>query len=111
PELWPDGNVSPNRLGWLDVPRRMADEAAELAAWASTIPHPTVVLLGMGGSSLGPAVLEAIRAAAGFGRRLVVCDTTHPATVGSVDFSDAFVLVSSKSGTTLEPNVLFAHAW
>ena len=21
--LWPDGNVSPNRLGWLDVPRRM----------------------------------------------------------------------------------------
>jgi glucose-6-phosphate isomerase/transaldolase/glucose-6-phosphate isomerase len=111
PELWPDGNVSPNRLGWLDVPRRMANEAAELAAWASTIPHPTVVLLGMGGSSLGPAVLEAIRPAGAAGRRLVVCDTTHPATVGSVDFSDAFVLVSSKSGTTLEPNVLFAHAW
>ncbi len=40
-----------------------------------------------------------------------MCDTTHPVTVSSLDLSDAFVLVSSKSGTTLEPNVLLAHAW
>ena len=44
-----------------------------------------------------------------FPRRLVVCDTTHPVTVDSLDLSDAFVLVSSKSGTTLEPNDLFAY--
>ncbi|HEY5023453.1 MAG TPA: hypothetical protein VII76_00630, partial [Acidimicrobiales bacterium] len=44
-------------------------------------------------------------------RRLVVCDTTHPATVSALDLSDAFVLVSSKSGTTLEPNALLGHAW
>ena len=111
--LWPEGNVAASRLGWLDVPHRMVAEADELANWAAGIPQSTVVLLGMGGSSLGPAVLEAIRdpAAAGGGRHLVVCDTTHPATVGSIDFSDAFVLVSSKSGTTLEPNVLLAHAF
>jgi hypothetical protein len=116
--LWPAGNVSPTRLGWLDVPRRMEAEAADLAAWASGIAQSTVVLLGMGGSSLGPAVLEAVLAATGTPggpgttrRRLVVCDTTHPATVSALDFSDAFVLVSSKSGTTLEPNVLLAHAW
>ncbi len=122
--LWPDGNVSADRLGWLEVPRRMAAEAADLAAWADGIEQGTVVLLGMGGSSLGPAVLDAIRplasgpaasSAAGSAagttrRRLIVCDTTHPATVAQVDFSDAFVLVSSKSGTTLEPNVLLAHA-
>ena len=30
--LWPEGNVSANRLGFLDVPRRMASEAADLAA-------------------------------------------------------------------------------
>ncbi|HUO48551.1 MAG TPA: hypothetical protein VMU09_06940 [Acidimicrobiales bacterium] len=115
--LWPPGNVSATRLGWLDVPRRMAQEAAELAAWASGIDQQTVVLLGMGGSSLGPAVLEAVLGAGADGprtpsrRRLVVCDTTHPATVGSLDLDDAFVLVSSKSGTTLEPEVLLAHAW
>ena len=105
--LWPEGNVAANRLGWLEVPRRMEAEAPDLARWAAGIDQQTVVLLGMGGSSLGPVVLEAGAA----GRRLVVCDTTHPATVGSIDFSDAFVLVSSKSGTTLEPNVLLAHAW
>lgn len=110
--LWPHGNVSPTRLGWLDSPRRMADEAAELAAWADDVEQSTIVLLGMGGSSLGPAVLQAVRAATGGGgRRLVVCDTTHPATVASLDLSDAFVLVSSKSGTTLEPNALLAHTW
>jgi hypothetical protein len=116
--LWPEGNVSANRLGWLDVPRRLAAEAADLAAWAAGIEQSTVVLLGMGGSSLGPAVLEAVLTATGTPggpgtsrRKLVVCDTTHPATVSSIDFSDAFVLVSSKSGTTLEPNVLLAHAW
>jgi hypothetical protein len=116
--LWPAGNVSANRLGWLDVPRRLAAEAAELAAWAAGIEQSTVVLLGMGGSSLGPAVLEAVLAATGTPggpgqtrRRLVVCDTTHPESVSSIDLSDAFVLVSSKSGTTLEPNVLLAHAW
>ena len=111
--LWPEGNVSANRLGWLEVPRQMADESKELASWASTIEQSTVILLGMGGSSLGPAVLEAVRATgpAGPHRRLVVCDTTDPTTVGGLDFSDAFVLVSSKSGTTLEPNVLFEHAW
>ncbi len=116
--LWPAGNVSANRLGWLDVPRRMAAEAEDLQAWAAGIEQSTVVLLGMGGSSLGPAVLEAVLAATGTPggpghgrRRLVVCDTTHPVTVGSLDLSDAFVVVSSKSGTTLEPNALLGHAW
>jgi hypothetical protein len=118
PRLWPAGNVSANRLGWLDVPRRMAAEAADLKGWAAGIEQSTVVLLGMGGSSLGPAVLDAVLSATGTPggpgttrRRLVVCDTTHPVTVSSLDLSDAFVLVSSKSGTTLEPHVLLAHAW
>ncbi len=109
--LWPPGNVSASRLGWLDVPRRMAAEARDLAAWASTIDQSTVVLLGMGGSSLGPAVLAAAPRSGGSGRRLVVCDTTDPTTVGGLELDDAFVLVSSKSGTTLEPTVLFDYAW
>ncbi|MHB8440015.1 MAG: glucose-6-phosphate isomerase [Acidimicrobiales bacterium] len=112
-DLWPAGNVSGQRLGWLDVPKLMAAQADDLAEFASGIEQSTVVLLGMGGSSLGPAVLGAAAQSEGpgNGRRLIVCDTTHPDTIGAIDLSDAFVLVSSKSGTTLEPNVLFAHAW
>ncbi len=113
PSLWPEGNVSSNRLGWLEVPQELAQEAKGLASWAASIEQSRVILLGMGGSSLGPAVLQAVRGLAGSpaGRTLVVCDTTDPQTVGGLDFSDAFVLVSSKSGTTLEPNVLLEHAW
>ncbi|MGH9151506.1 MAG: glucose-6-phosphate isomerase [Acidimicrobiales bacterium] len=103
--LWPEGNVSTSRLGWLTVAERMRAEAAELSAWASTIDAARVVLLGMGGSSLGPEVL---RAASG-GDRLVVLDTTHPETVASVDLDDAYFVVSSKSGTTQEVLSLLAH--
>jgi hypothetical protein len=110
--LWPEGNVSPNRLGWLDTPRRMLDEAKTLFSFAASIDQDTVVLLGVGGSSLGPAVLAAVRDNLGGhnGRRVVVCDTTDPATVASLPLEDAFIIVSSKSGTTLEPNVLFSYA-
>ncbi|MGH9063343.1 MAG: glucose-6-phosphate isomerase [Acidimicrobiales bacterium] len=111
--LWPEGSEAPTRLGWLDVPRRIEAEAKDLRAWAESIDQSHVVLLGMGGSSLGPAVLEAVRrSSGGWGdRRLTVLDTTDPATIEAVDTSDAFFLVSSKSGTTLEPQALFAHFW
>ncbi|MDP9071019.1 MAG: glucose-6-phosphate isomerase [Actinomycetota bacterium] len=105
--LWPEGNVAPSRLGWLAVPERMHHEAAELASWASTVEASKVVLLGMGGSSLGPEVL---RAAVG-SDRLVVLDTTEPETVSSVDLDDAFFLVSSKSGTTFEVKALLSYCW
>ncbi len=113
-DLWPAGNVAPTRLGWLEVPRMIMDQAKALTDWSAQIEQDQVVLLGMGGSSLGPAVLEAALAATGAGpkdrRRLVVLDTTDPATIASVDFSRSFMLVSSKSGTTLEVHTLLAHA-
>jgi Phosphoglucose isomerase len=110
--LWPPASVAPNRLGWLDAPRELEREAKELRRWAESIDQETVVLLGMGGSSLGPAVLAAFAEAFGTsnGRRLLVCDTTEPSTVASMPFEEAFIVVSSKSGTTLEPNVLFDYA-
>ncbi|HZT67657.1 MAG TPA: hypothetical protein VFA11_17850 [Acidimicrobiales bacterium] len=112
PSLWPVPNVAPERLGWLDVPRRMLGEARELSQWAAAVPHGRVVLLGMGGSSLGPEVLRATRdTLGGGGRELIVLDTTDPATIQSTSVEDAFFLVSSKSGTTLEVEALLARMW
>lgn len=105
--LWPDGNVSANRLGWLDIAARMRDEAADLQSWAAGVDAERIVLLGMGGSSLGPEVL---RAAVG-SDRLIVLDTTDPATVLGTPLGDSFFLVSSKSGGTLEVRALLAHCW
>ena len=112
PSLWPTPNVSGNRLGWLEVPRELERQAKRLKSFADSIDQETVVLLGMGGSSLGPAVLAAVRDALGAweGRRVIVCDTTDPRTVAGLPLEEAFILVSSKSGTTLEPNVLFDYA-
>ena len=105
--LWPEGNVAGNRLGWVDVLDRMEAEAEDLRAWADGIDATHIVLLGMGGSSLGPEVLRA-----GIGSdRLVVLDTTDPATVLGAPLGDSFFLVSSKSGTTLEVKALLAHCW
>jgi len=105
--LWPEGNVSATRLGWLDSPARMQAEADDLRSWAATVDAAHVLLLGMGGSSLGSEVLRA-----SFGdERLQVLDTTDPATVAAAPLDDTFFVVSSKSGTTLEVECLLAHCW
>jgi transaldolase / glucose-6-phosphate isomerase len=69
-----------------------------------------VVVLGMGGSSLGPEVLaETFARQPGF-PKLHVLDSTDPAQVRSmqarVDIADTLFIVSSKSGGTTEPNVM-----
>jgi len=92
----------------------MLGRSDALTAWANDVPEQRVILLGMGGSSLGPLVLAANNGRGGKftdGRRsLEVVDTTHPTTLRAVDFSDALVVISSKSGTTLETDLLFAWA-
>jgi transaldolase / glucose-6-phosphate isomerase len=105
--LWPKGNVAAKRLGWLEVADRMATQAPELQSWARSVDAERIVLFGMGGSCLGAEVLRAAHQS----ERLLVCDTTDPATVDAVPLDGSFFLVSSKSGTTLESNALLAHAW
>lgn len=105
--LWPADSAASRRLGWLDAPQSMADSASELMAWAATVDSSHIVVVGMGGSSLGPEVL---RAASG-SDRLIVLDTTDPATVLSTPLGDTTFVISSKSGGTLEVQALLAHCW
>jgi transaldolase/glucose-6-phosphate isomerase len=68
------------------------------------------VVLGMGGSSLGPEVLaETFAKKAGF-PKLHVLDSTDPAQVrtlqASINLANTLFIVSSKSGGTTEPNVM-----
>ena len=109
PTLWPEGNVSPTRLGWLDAAERYRSEVERLEKFAASVDASRILLLGMGGSSLGPLVLSRW----GEGRPVEVLDTTAPGEIARAtdDLSDAFILVSSKSGTTLEVHSLFEHCW
>jgi glucose-6-phosphate isomerase/transaldolase/glucose-6-phosphate isomerase len=105
-----------NRLGWLTVIDDMKDRTEELRAFATSVKNRgirDVVLLGMGGSSLGPEVL---RASFGSGRgfpRLWVLDSTVPGWVGQVtkaiDPARSLFVLASKSGGTIEVMSLFAH--
>lgn len=105
--LWADGSVAADRLGWLGLPETMRARVDDARRLATQVAAPRVVLMGMGGSSLGPLVLGA----AAVSDRLVVLDTTDPRTIAETDLDDAFIIVSSKSGTTLEVGSLLAHAW
>ena len=87
-------------LGWLDEPGRMLERLDELEGLDRDFDD--VVLLGMGGSSLGP---EVIRRTFGI-TRLHVLDTTHPTAIRrleqEVDLDRTLFVGASKSGTTLE---------
>ena len=102
------------RLGWMSSPMLMADSIERLLDFvASVTAHAftDVVLLGMGGSSLAPEVLRATLGVAPGHPRFQVLDSTDPAAVRAAATPPAttLYLVSSKSGTTIEPNSLAAH--
>jgi transaldolase/glucose-6-phosphate isomerase len=102
------------RLGWLDVLKTIDRERLKAAQnSARNREFDTVVLLGMGGSSLAPEVLSTtFGAQAGF-PRLVMLDTTDPTqireTEKSLDLRRTLFIVSSKSGGTIETSSLFQY--
>ena len=98
-------------LGWLDI---VEEEQKDLGRFeglvADTQNFSHAVLLGMGGSSLGAEVLATLFGGDGTGIPLLVLDSTDPDQIRSVeqsiDLAKTLFIVSSKSGTTLEPNIL-----
>ncbi|MCE7964644.1 glucose-6-phosphate isomerase [Nitrospirales bacterium NOB] len=117
--LWhPDPTEIDNRLGWLTVLDQMRDGLTELRAFAQAAreAHTSdVVLLGMGGSSLGPEVLRCTFGSARGYPRLWVLDSTVPgwvrAVTSTIQPARTLFLVASKSGGTVEVMSLFAHFW
>jgi len=114
--VWkPEPSEITNRLGWLDIVNTMSRRVSMLKSFASDI-HSAgfrhVVLLGMGGSSLGAAVLGSTFTDRDSYPELIVLDSTLPesiqATVDSINPELTLFLVSSKSGTTTEPLILYA---
>jgi transaldolase/glucose-6-phosphate isomerase len=109
--LW-TGEDEAKWLGWVDiVDEQIAqhDTPQKFAKEVQTRGFQLILLLGMGGSSLCPEVLRMT-----FGRiphfpELHVLDSTDPAQVKAfehkIDIPKTLFIVSSKSGSTLEPNI------
>ncbi len=107
-----------NRLGWLTLPEVMLKHGEELGQFVEEVRREGihhVVLLGMGGSSLAPDVFQSTFGSARGYPELKVLDSTHPAAVRavekSVDLGRTLFLVSSKSGTTIEPLSFMRYFW
>ncbi|HEV2172441.1 MAG TPA: glucose-6-phosphate isomerase [Nitrospira sp.] len=117
--LWrPEPTEITDRLGWLTVIGEMQEQAASLTSFAKSIRERSmkdVVLLGMGGSSLGPEVLRASFGSSKGYPRLWVLDSTVPGWVRlvtkAIDPAKTLFIVASKSGGTIEVMSLLAHFW
>ena len=115
PSVW-SGADEDRWLGWLTLPaqdRGGVARAVELANAIRAEGTTDVVLLGMGGSSLAPEVMRSIIGRTEGYPALHVVDSTDPGQILSVeraiDFRRTVFLVASKSGTTLEVNILKQH--
>ncbi|MBO1022482.1 bifunctional transaldolase/phosoglucose isomerase [Methylobacterium sp. SD274] len=99
-------------LGWLRIVEDELARVSEYQAFAEDVRQTgfsDVVVLGMGGSSLGPEVLaETYGSRDGF-PTLRILDSTDPdqvrAVESAVNLETTLFIVASKSGSTLEPNV------
>jgi transaldolase / glucose-6-phosphate isomerase len=102
-------------LGWLDIQQHMLEEVPKLRAFGNETKENAgfTVVCGMGGSSLAPDIL-----ADTFGRtpgypELYVLDSTCPQQIKELEekigIPETLFIISSKSGTTTEPNAFYAY--
>src|SRR5215475_12887184 len=109
--LW-TGKDEAQWLGWLGITNDQLAHIERLTAIreaARSAGFSHILLLGMGGSSLGPEVIKTTFGTISGFPELHVLDSTDPAQVktfeNKVDLKNTLFIVSSKSGSTLEPNI------
>ena len=117
PAVW-TGKDEGKWLAWLDIVADRTKDLAQLQSFQDEVKaagFTDVLLLGMGGSSLGPEVLGETFGQRGGFPKLHVLDSTAPQQIAqfekAVPLATTLVIVSSKSGGTLEPNILKAYFW
>ncbi len=106
------------RLGWLDCPKDFLAKAGELKSFADAVRSDGfthVAVLGMGGSSLCVEVLRDVFGSAEGYPEMHVLDSTHPDQIktleSKLDLARTLFVVSSKSGSTLEPICYHEYFW
>jgi transaldolase/glucose-6-phosphate isomerase len=109
PTLWTDDPAGQAeikiRLGWLKLPESSRAAIAEINAFAKTVRAEgiqNILLIGMGGSSLGPEVFSLVFGAQNF----AILDSTDPGQVAATATrftpETTLYIVASKSGGTAE---------
>jgi transaldolase/glucose-6-phosphate isomerase len=109
--LWTNSDEA-QWLGWMDIVGQQIANQSEFQKFAEEVRKENfsdILLLGMGGSSLCPEVLAKTYGQIKGFAHLHVLDSTDPAQVHAfehaVNLKSTLFIVSSKSGSTLEPNI------
>ena len=113
--LW-NGTDEDKWVGWLHIVGQELVDIDCMHHFASEVKQrgfSDLVLLGMGGSSLGPEVLGKTFGWQYGWPRFHMLDSTDPAQIKAIergiDLGKTLFIVSSKSGSTLEPNIFMAY--
>ena len=99
------------KLGFANLPQDQKP-VQEVLRFAKEHAFKNVVILGIGGSALGPAALESALSPPNASRKLVVLDNIDPDfihdSLDALNPADTFVNVIAKSGVTAETMATFA---
>jgi transaldolase / glucose-6-phosphate isomerase len=113
--LW-TGSDEASWIGWIGIVEQQLDDLTPLKNLQAEVKKEGfthVLLLGMGGSSLCPEVWKETFGRVAGSPELHVLDSTDPAQVKAIedkiDLDKTLFIVSSKSGSTLEPNIFKAY--
>ncbi|MGO8954908.1 MAG: bifunctional transaldolase/phosoglucose isomerase [Rhodomicrobium sp.] len=113
--LW-TGTDENKWVGWLHIIEQELTDTDQLLRFADEVKQrgfTDTVLLGMGGSSLGPEVFAETFGQQSGWPRFHMLDSTDPAQIKAVeraaDLAKTLFIVSSKSGSTLEPNIFMDY--
>jgi transaldolase/glucose-6-phosphate isomerase len=113
--LWTNKDES-KWLDWMDIVGQQLSDVARFKALAAEVQEDAfthILLLGMGGSSLCPEVFSMTWGKQNGFPELLVLDSTDPVQIASlrkkIDPARTLFCVSSKSGTTLEPNIYMQY--
>jgi len=113
--LWTNSDEA-KWLGWLDIVDRQLSNVSKFKALTAEVREDGfthMLLLGMGGSSLCPEVFSLTFGKQAGSPELLVLDSTDPVYIRSmrarIDPARTLFCVSSKSGTTLEPNIYMQY--
>ncbi|HKU80643.1 MAG TPA: bifunctional transaldolase/phosoglucose isomerase [Candidatus Tumulicola sp.] len=119
PTLWSndpaDAEVIKKSLGWLAIQQHMLEFVPELRTFGNEVKErfDYAVVCGMGGSSLAPDILADTFGTFDGRPQLLTLDSTCPAQIQEleekIDIAQTLFVISSKSGTTTEPNAFYAY--
>ncbi len=100
-----------DEVGYYHLPEQ---DTTEIKTYASTITKKHIVVVGIGGSSLGArAIYEFLLPSNDYAKDLLFLETIDPLKINhslkSIDLADTQFVIISKSGNTIEPISLFEY--